>query len=52
MDFSATTINRAYNLVDNDSEAYKALLQDTDYQSIIWSLTRGRGGMETTLFHF
>ena len=43
MDFSATTINRAYNPVDNDNEAYKALFHDTNYQSIIRSLTRGKG---------
>ena len=29
MDFSAAVINRVYNLVDNDSEAYKALFKDT-----------------------
>ena len=43
VDFSATTINLVYNLVDDDSEAYRALFQDTDYQMIMRSLTRGRG---------
>ena len=32
MDFSVTTINRVYNLVDKDSEAYKALFQDANDQ--------------------
>ena len=43
MDFSATSINLVYNLVDNDSDAYKALFQDTEYQSIMRSLIRGKG---------
>ena len=42
MDFSAVTINQVYNLVDDDSDAYRALFQDTDYQMIMRSLTRGR----------
>ena len=40
--FSAMAINRVYNLVDDDSDAYRALFQDTDYQMIMRSLTRGR----------
>ena len=30
VDFSATVINLVYNVGDNDSDAYKALFQDTD----------------------
>ena len=41
MDFSAVKINQVYNLVDNDSDTYKAPFQDTDYQMIMRSLTRG-----------
>ena len=43
VDFSATAINRVYNLVDDDSKAYRALFQDTDYKMIMRFLTRGRG---------
>ena len=43
MDFSAVAIIRVYNLVDDDSDAYKALFQDIDYQMIMRSLIRGRG---------
>ena len=43
MDFSATTINQMYNLVDDDSNDYMALFQDTDYQMIMRFLTKGRG---------
>ena len=39
--FSATTINRVYDLVDDDSEAYRALFQNTDYQQLMRVLTRG-----------
>ena len=43
MDFSTAAINRMYNLVDDDSNAYRALFQDTDYQMIMRFLIRGRG---------
>ena len=43
MDFSAIAINQVYNLVDDDSDAYRALFQDTDYQMIMTFLTRRRG---------
>ena len=43
MDFSAAMINRVYNLVDDDSDAYKALFQDIDYHMIMRSLTRSGG---------
>ena len=43
VDFSAAVINQVYNLVDDDSDAYKALFKDTDYQMIMRFLTRGRG---------
>ena len=39
VDFSVVAIN----LVNDDSDAYKALFQDTDYQMIMRFLTRGRG---------
>ena len=42
VDFSVAMI-KVYNLVDNDSKAYKALFQDTDYQMIMRFLTRGKG---------
>ena len=42
VDFSATTINRLYNLVEADSDAYRALFLDTDYQLLMRSLTKGR----------
>ena len=32
-----------YNLVDDDSNAYRALFQETDFQMIIRFLIRGRG---------
>ena len=58
VDFSATVINRVYNLVDDDNDAYMALFQDTDYQMITRSLTRGRrvwkhhpSTFEVTTFH-
>ena len=43
MDFRAIAITRVYNMVDDDSDAYRALFQDTDYQMIMTFLTRRRG---------
>ena len=43
VDFSVATINRVYNLVDDDSDAYKALFHNIDYHMMIRVLTRGRG---------
>ena len=43
VDFSAAAINQVYDLVDDDSEAYRALFQNTDYQQLMWVLTRGVG---------
>ena len=43
VDFSVAVINRVYNLVDDDRDAYRALFQDTYYQMIMRFLTRGRG---------
>ena len=43
MDFSTAAINRMYNLVDDDRDAYRALFQDTDYQMIMRFLIRGMG---------
>ena len=31
VDLSVAAINRVYNLVDDDSDAYMALFQNTDY---------------------
>ena len=42
MDFSATTINRVYNLVDGDRDAYRALFRNIDYHMMMQALTRGR----------
>ena len=42
MDFSAATINRLYNLVDDDSDSNKALFLNTDYQQLMRFLTWGR----------
>ena len=49
VDFSAIVINRVYNLVDDDSEAYRVLFQDIDYQMIMRSHTRDG---ETSSLHF
>ena len=58
VDFSATAVNRFYNLVDDDNEAYRALFHNTDYQQLMRVLTRGRGEWkyhpstsEVTIFH-
>ena len=49
VDFSAIAINRVYNLVDNYNDAYRASFQDTENQSIMRSLTRGKGYGNDTL---
>ena len=44
MDFSDAAINRVFNLVDDDNEAYMALFQHTDYHMMMMLvLTNGRG---------
>ena len=43
VDFSVAAINRFYDMVDDDSEAYKALFQNTNYQQLMRILTRGIG---------
>ena len=43
VNFSVVVINKVYNLVDDDSDTYKALFHNIDYQMILQSLTRGRG---------
>ena len=43
MDFSAATINRVYNLVDDNSHTYRALFQNTDYHMMMQALIKGRG---------
>ena len=37
------TISRFYNLVDDESKAYRDLFYNTDYQQLMRVLTRGRG---------
>ena len=42
MDFSTVAINRVFNLVHDDNEAYRALSQHTDYQMMMRVLTNSR----------
>ena len=41
VDFSTAAINRSYDLVDDDSEGYMALFQNTYYHKLMRVLTRG-----------
>ena len=43
MDFSAAAINRVYIMIDDDSDAYRALFQHIDYHMMMRVLTNGRG---------
>ena len=40
--FDVATINRAYSLRDNDSDAYRALFQSPNYDLLLQSLSYGR----------
>ena len=51
VDFSATSINRLYNLVNDDGEAYTAIFPNMDYQCLMRVLTRGRGSLEVPSIH-
>ena len=39
--FNTVAINRFYNPIDNDNEAYTTLFQNKDYQQLVRPLTRG-----------
>ena len=40
MNFEAATINRVYNLRDNDSEEYRVLFQNTNYEMMMRALMK------------
>ena len=42
MKFDATMINKAYGLKDDDSDAYRALFQNIDYEILMRALTKGK----------
>ena len=42
MNFDAATINRVYNLKDDDNEEYRALFQNTNYKMMLRSFMKRR----------
>ena len=42
VNFDAASINKAYNLRNNDSKEYQALFKNTNYEMMMIALTKGR----------
>ena len=42
MKFDATMINKAYDLKDDDSDVYRALFQNINYEILMRALTKGK----------